>query len=556
MDRSASPSAQEERHSESSPLLAESGSNVTTTKRRSRLTSIVAPIVLVFLFALALVVGFILPHAAQSYVEETLQVDIRNIEVTAVHESGIDICAQGDIFLDASKSDRSNARRLTNVLLFLAGPISISDSSVVLSLEHKGSHKVATADVGDLTLRLANSQKSPFDLRSVVKVRNADVIGEFARLVAEDGVRVIPINAIVQAKITRGFSVRKTVSRRIDYELPGHSGGIPAYNITSLSARDSSTTGIYVEAAITVAYQSLLDAVIPSVVLEASIMGCNGDVIPLAVAENMPFHVSRDSASVSIVGSGHCREIPKPALRKCGDANSQSPLDVLMESYLAGNDTTVFVSGHSTEDRSWLQELLSHVHIPIQIAGNQNEQLARDIELSDVKMNLPSFFGGGGKPKISGKIRGIIDIPSDIKVDVQVDSVHVLADLLYKGKKFAYLESPGWAPASSRFPKQEELLVEVTLKDAPVTITNQDVFSSVVSQLLGGNVLVDVLGTGDVKVITSLGKLEAHKLPIEAKDIEIEGFGFLGNLQPKIKQLGVLQTTSDSMELVAEAHVQ
>lgn len=550
--------ADETIHDEQSPLLPalESPSDKRTRPRKGLILSLIALIVVLFFLFLAS--ALVLPKRAQSYVEETLQVEVASISVINISDKGATLQVSGDIFLNETGTEhRAFDRRLTHAILAILGPIETSESTAELALNAKDLTTIAIADLGALKISLAKEEKSRFNLSVAVNITDAKSIGRFAAEVLQGEVNTVPLLVTVNTILHRWISIRKSVAQRFKYTLFNTTGSLPEFNITTLAVQDSQDSGIVGQVALETEFRTLVNVQVPSVNVQVSIEGCKGELIPVATGKNLPFNLRNSNSKIAVNAVGECRELPAEAFEKCPDTSGQSPIDRITQRYLAGNTTTVFISGPTVlENQSWIQKLLTQVTVPIDLPGSGTDQLARDIELLDVKFNLPSFLGGGGKPKISGKVRGVIDVPTDINVDVKIDSVHVLADLLYKKRKFATIESPGWSPAVSKFRAEKELQVEVVLRDAPVTITNQDIFSSVVSELLGGNVLVDVLGTGDVKVTTALGNLEAHELPIEARDIEIGGFGFLGDLRPEIKELGVLRTDRKSMELVAVAEVE
>ena len=543
---------------EATPLLADTEPERPHKRRKSR-ASLIAIITLILLAGLALILGFIVPQATQSYVEDAIQVNVDAAKLLEIQEKGAIVQISARTHLNATKAQGSAIRRrIANTILKVAGQISLESSIVKVYLEDGKSHQIGVANLSSIPLRLGNGYMNSFDVNASLVMKNEAVLGDFAGKVLDGTVTSIPLRGVVSTKLVKLLSIKQTIEQTINYDIPkGHT--IPNFSLSNLQVKDMRGAGIAGSASLLVDMRLPIDATIPPMTFDLAIDGCNQEKIVLAQAANEIFTVSSTSPTIKLDGIAQCPYIPKLAMEKC-KASGQSPLDRVVQQYLTGNSTTVIVSGAARSfdgKLSWIQDLFQHINVPITIPGNKNDQLARDIELLDLKFNLPSIIGGGSsKPKISGRIRGTIDIPKEINVAVKVKSVHVLADLIYKGKKFAYIESPGWSPATSDFPKPGEMQVQVVLKDAPVTITNQDVFSTIISQLFGGNVLVDVAGDADIRVSTGLGELEAHKLPIEAKGIEIGGLGFIGNIKPKIKEIGVLSSTKDSLELVALADVE
>jgi len=146
--------------------------------------------------------------------------------------------------------------------------------------------------------------------------------------------------------------------------------------------------------------------------------------------------------------------------------------------------------------------------------------------LTDVHFGLPDPFAAPGSPdsdsQISATIRALINLPEEMNFPVNVDRVRAKADVFYLGKKLGRLDLHKWQPANSTRVSghgdvSPALLVESKVKDAPLVITNDDVFSAVVQKLLFGGkpVILTVEADVDVEMETALGVLTVRKIPAE-----------------------------------------
>ncbi|ORY83095.1 hypothetical protein BCR37DRAFT_392454 [Protomyces lactucae-debilis] len=545
------------------PLLPHSHQEAPAQTLRPRRLNKSATIAIILLIVAALIIailGFILPKMAQRYIEETLQVGVSDVKVLRVTDTGAEAQADLSLYLDASKSTAGGfERRLADKLVEMAGTIRLSDTVVQGFLVHEGEHRVLFATPDGFSMKLGGGTYTKTTIKSHFDLLHLESLSGLAEAILDHDVSQVSGRAHVTTTVHKVFAMRKSVDKKLSYKLPSSlDEGLPKYNISQLAVKDDEAKGLSGSALLKVFLQSPFDITVPSVSVDVLIDGCNNQKILLATGHNAPLDLDSHAKTIQLKALGSVGHLPKQATEPCPN-HQPSPLDRLMQLYLAGNDTRVYVRGSSPTqgDASWLQQVLSRITIPVDLPGSQSDQLARDIELADVKFNVGGFFRQE-KPKISGNVNAVIDVPAGIHVKVDVKGVKILADLIYKGKKFATFESPDWAPASSSFIKPTALKVQAQLRDAPVTITDNDVFTSVVSALIGGNALLDVSGVADVRVSTGLGNLEPHGLPLVAKDIEIGGLGggLPSDLESVIHSLGVVGTTPDSLDLAANVGIQ
>jgi hypothetical protein len=545
------------------PLLPqndEQALHIPIKKRRINKSAIIAILILIVAAGLISIVGFVLPKMAQRYVEETIQVDVSDVKVLRLTETGADAQADLTMSLEASRSTLGSfQRRIADKLVALAGTVRLRDIAVRGYLLHDGQHHVLDAKPEDFALKLGGDTPSRTIIKTHVRLLHTKPISDLASAILNKQIKKVSGRVHVSTTIHKLLTMRRSVKKTLHYTLPDAlDGDLPPFNISQLDVKDGKSKGLTGSALLKVLLQSPVDLDVPSISVDVLIDGCERDKILLATGHNAPLHLDTKAKSIQVRAMGKVEHLPKEAMVMCQETR-RSPLDRLMQQYLAGNETRVYVRGSAPMpgDSSWLQRIASRVMLPIDLPGSQTDQFARDIELADVKFNIGGFFRQE-KPKISGNIKATIDIPEGIDVKVDINSVKLLADLIFKGRKFATMASPDWSPASSTFVETTELHVQAQLRDVPVTITDNDVFSSVVSALLGGNVLMDVAGTVDVKVRTGLGELQPRGLPLVAKGIEIGGFagGLPSTLKAAVQNLGVVGTTPESLELAAQVSIQ
>jgi Protein of unknown function (DUF3712) len=112
---------------------------------------------------------------------------------------------------------------------------------------------------------------------------------------------------------------------------------------------------------------------------------------------------------------------------------------------------------------------------------------------------------------------------------VDVQRVRATSDVFYKKQKMGELNIREWQPARST-PLEGAggkplLLVESEIKDAPLTITDDDVFTDVLQALLfRRKVTLNVKAKVDVEIDTALGALTVQEIPAEGEVPVNSGF--------------------------------
>jgi hypothetical protein len=270
---------------------------------------------------------------------------------------------------------------------------------------------------------------------------------------------------------------------------------------------------------------------IPELAFEIMVPGCTetDPFIVVAEASTGQVHVE-PSSDVLMNVYGVIHELPDSLTRACPHSSS-SPLDILLRQYMNGEPATLFVRGNSHPDGDtpkWIADILASVTVPVPFPGRTLDGLIRDFSLTDVHFTLPDPFADptdpASNPRVSGNILVTAGLPSEMNFGIDVKSVRATADVTYKSKKMGELNLRKWQPANSTRVEGDEtegpsLQIESRIIEAPLNITDSDVFGDVVQALLFGTkpIQLGVQALVDVKVQTSLGELILKEVPAEGK---------------------------------------
>lgn len=313
---------------------------------------------------------------------------------------------------------------------------------------------------------------------------------------------------------------------------------VPEYNITRLNFHQTPIPGeekeaMAAEVSISAFNSYPVSLQIPALAFQILVPGCHqlDPYILVAAAVTSPVDV-RPHAEVVADVHGIIRELPESLTRACPDSTS-SPLDILLKEYLDGKKATIFVRGQEEQQPDsntpgWLSDLLSSVSVPVPFPARSFDNLIRNFSLTDVHFTLPDPGAEpddpDAVPKVSGTIHALAALPSEMSFDVNVTSVRATADVFYKRKKLGELDLEQWQPANSTRVEPTEdheagLMIQSHISDAPLNITDGDVFTDVIQTLLFGRkmVLLDIHAAVDVKVETVLGQVVLNGVPAQGK---------------------------------------
>ena len=270
---------------------------------------------------------------------------------------------------------------------------------------------------------------------------------------------------------------------------------------------------------------------VPPLAFDILVEGCFPDepYILLANATTAEIDVS-PKEDITVDVSGVVQQLPNTLIQVCPDS-SKSPMDGFLGNYMSGEETTVYVRGseHPPPDvPDWITELLKSVVVPIPISGHPFDNLIRDFSLANVHFGLPSPFADPNspeaQPRVSAIVKALVGLPEEMNFPIEVNRVRADADVFYKQKKLGELDLRKWQKANSTLVEAhgdmpEGLAIESVVKDAPLQITNDDVFLDLVQALLfgGKNLVLGVNANVSVETETALGTFVVRDVPAEGK---------------------------------------
>ena len=283
----------------------------------------------------------------------------------------------------------------------------------------------------------------------------------------------------------------------------------------------------------------------------------------------------KPKGAVNVNVSGVVRQLSSELTLACPGTHS-SPLDALVGSYIEGKDTTIYVRGSdapSADTPGWVADLLKSLTVPLPVPGHSFDNLIKNFSLTNVHFGFPSPFAEPdspeGMPKISANIKVLVGLPKEMNFPIDVDRVRADADIFYHGKKLGVLDLRQWQEANATKVEDKNdggapaLLVESVVDQAPLKVTDDDVFTEVIEALVfsENGAVLNVEASVDVNTVTALGEHVIRQIPAKGKVFikPVSGGGGGGNgmsrFNPKIGSLKILDTTESSILLQVKVNI-
>ena len=270
---------------------------------------------------------------------------------------------------------------------------------------------------------------------------------------------------------------------------------------------------------------------VPPLGFDILVPGCtpNAPFLLLANATTNVIEIKPDT-SVTVDVEGVIRQISETLTTECPDSQN-SPLDMILGNYMSGMQTTFFVRGAKSpigDTPTWITELINGVIVPVPFIGHSFDNLIQNFSMADVHFGMPNPLADpdspDAQPKISATIEVTANLPKEMNFPVDVSRVRARSDVFYMGGKLGVLDLHKWQHAeSTRVPAHggspPGIIVTSIVKNAPLKITNNEVFQELVQALLfgGKGMILDVKANVDVETLTALGQFVVRDIPAEGK---------------------------------------
>ncbi|KAI9731771.1 MAG: hypothetical protein M1834_004560 [Cirrosporium novae-zelandiae] len=571
------PNRSNDSNAETALRWVQGGGELSNPKKPRRWPSFVALTILCLVAIVIMCLGFAAPEVVQEYSKEAVVFEPTGLSIDSFTASGVKARVQGTFSFDASRVHKKPVRELGRAGTWIAREVESKESELEIYLPEYGNLVLGKATIPPIKVNVRNGHKNHLDFVAHLQPGDADSIRHIIHDWIHGRLAQLHIKGTAIVPLRSGATANKLAVTGKD--IPA----MPQYNITKVLFHEvglpNGPKGMAADVSVDISNHYPVKLFIPPLAFAILVPNCSPSepYLLLADATTDEIHVE-PKKDIGVEVGGFVRKLPDTLTTTCPNSNS-SPLDSLLANYIKGDDTTIYVRGSnkpSADTPDWIVDLMSSMTVPITMRGHTFEGLIKKFSLDNVHFSLPDPFAEPdtpeSNPRVSAIIKAVVGLPKEMNFAVNVTKVRADADVFYEGKKLGYLNLHKWQKANSTRidgPENQppELEVESQVKDAPLEITDQDVFTDVIQQILfkGRNVTLDIKAAVDVKTDTALGTFVVREIPAEGKVPvhPMTGGGKGGHkgsdlfkfLNPHVNSLEILETTRTSILLQAQLNL-
>jgi len=504
------------------------------TKRRW--PSLLALLILCILVVLIIVFAFLAPSTVEQYAQQAVVFDPTSLSIDSFTPTGVRARIEGNFMMDARRVQKKPVRDLGKFFTYIAREAESGESEVEVLLPEYGNVALGTARVPAIKVDLRNGHRTHVDFLSDLQPGDIDGI----RRIANDWIegRLGQLRALGRAQVPLKsgiFSLGKQTIRQemlfANKDIPA----IPSYEIRKINIRELELPrggkGMAADVSLRVQNDYPLDFTVPPLAFNILVDNClkSDPSIKLADAETHELHI-RPKEQVELNVTGVVHRLPNTLTQDC-PGSDKSPLDIILGKYIHGKENTIYVQGSSSPQLhtpQWVTDLMADITVPVGLPGRSFGHLIKEFSLNNTHFSLPDPFAEPGTPesdpRISATVRALVALPEDMNFNISVGRVRADADVFYKHKKLGKLDLRKWQKANSTRVEGSKkdgptLMVESRVEDAPLHITDEDVFTAVIQDLVFGKrgVIMDIKADVDVEITTALGGFAIRKIPAEGQ---------------------------------------
>lgn len=553
--------------SERSPLLPQRVSSTDSPppagfpERALRWPSTVALLILCGSIVALLSIVFFAPTAAEQYTQQATVLDISSLSIHSFTEKGLKVKARGTVNVDASRVKNAGVRLLGRIGARIVGKVYVQPFEMRARLPDYQNALLGIADMPAIIIDIRNGHSTVLDLVCKTEPGSLDAIRLLANDFVSGNLHRVKVLGEIDIRIKTGLITlgpQRIAQEFIFKDIPG----LPKYKIDHFNVEETHIDNKSVVVAnVTVVVQNPYPVGFeaPPLGFVAYLPGCEaGSLLQLAAARSSTISI-KPNRNINIDISATIQALSTNLTTICSDSQL-SPLDVFLGNYLHGGDSTVYVSGDGAnpfnKSPQWLVEFLHSVNLPVPLPGRNFDNVIRSFGLSHVNFKMP---GGSGDPddifpQLSATVEIMIALPEDMNMPINIVRLKATSKISYQGKEFGMLDVKDWIPArSKRILKENLLRVEGDLKDAPINITDYDVFQRVARKIFSGGgkgMVLGIDGNADADIVIGLGQFAIQKIPAHG-NITLDGLfpDFRSMPLPKVGDVVVESSTEQSINI-------
>ncbi|KAK6535125.1 hypothetical protein TWF694_001607 [Orbilia ellipsospora] len=521
---------------------------------------------LCLLVVLILFLGFLVPDAAQEYSKQAAVMKLHNISVDSFTSNGVRISVKSQVAIDATRVRSLWLRSLGILVGSIARKVMLYSSDVFLYLPEYPEGMLGTVTFPDLSVSLGNGEITDIDIICNVTPGNFHGVKPALMDYLNGRVRILKVQGESNISLRSGILPLGThrITQDVIFEnIPSiPTVELSRLNLAEIGPPEHKALGANVTVSVENKYP--VNISIPPLSFSVLLPSCDREFIEVAIARTSMMNIRPSNPIIADV-AGTIQSIPFALIEICPGTGT-SPLDDLLGQYVRGDSSTAYIRGLPVDHGNsglpaWVSDILSSVTIPVPFPGGHAfKDLLKSFSLADVKFVFPDPNAEPGTPEaspcFSATVKAIVSIPHEMNAPLDVSKVVANGDISYHSKKLGEFHFPHWALATTvQRNDSHELEINARVENVPLNITDPDVFSDMLQDIISGGgagVTLKAVGTADVKVgIASLGAFVVRGIPAQG-DVVINGGKYnLDKINPRPNEISIISSTSTSVKLGA-----
>ncbi|EGC42124.1 conserved hypothetical protein [Histoplasma capsulatum var. duboisii H88] len=550
----------------------ESSSVRSSTKQGKRWIarpSSVALLGLVLTIIAVLGLGFASPTIIKQYTESASVFKATDVSVNSFTPDGVQARVQGSFVLDASRVPTKFVRDLGRFGTWLAREIKSDQTEVQVYLPEYGNILLATATIPPLRVSIRDGYTNKIDFKT--DLRPGDMAG--VRAVANDWLQgrlgQLRVKAVATVRLSSGvlyLGSQTVVESFVFQDQARH--GFPKFNITKLDFHEVATPehqkAMEVDVSVLVINRYPVRLTMPPMGFKISLPNCspsdayilvaNATTDPVQIVPNKPVNIS---------AKGLIGQLSDALTTVCPGTNF-SPLDLIVENYISGQESKIYIGGGKSPSSnlpSWIEGFLRNVTVPVPFAGRALGHLVRNFSMTNVHFSLPDSLAKPNTPEaqpmVSALVKAVIGLPRGMNFSLDVSHVRSTAYIYYEGKELGFINIKKWQNSTATRiedgqPPSAALLLQFDVKKAPLQVTDESTFLSVVQALLLERkpVRLHVKAKVDAETDTAIGKFIIREIPASSNiTVKPPMSGGFSDFKATMETIEVVETTESSILL-------
>ncbi|KAJ5725748.1 uncharacterized protein N7483_007105 [Penicillium malachiteum] len=522
-------------------IVSEAGPSDDEPSKKSRIRwpTVISLVGLTTAILAILVFAFATPAVVKEYAQEAAVFQPTALSIDSTTPEGVRARIQGNFFMDSARVKSNSVRNYGRFMTWIAREIETGPSDVDVYLPEYGNVLIGNAALPNIKVNIRNGHQNEIDFLTDLTAGDVKGIhgiamdwieGRLARLRVK-GKATLHLKSGLIALGTQVLADTITFEEYIENDFPA----LPDINLVQLNVHDGDNGTMEVDASVNAMLHSPVALTVPALGFDILVPNClPGDPYILAAsAQTQEIQVAPNQVT-SVSVEGIVRRLPEELTTMCPGGDG-SPLDFLVSSYIKGLETTIYIRGADAPSLSgapeWMVDLLRSVKIPLPFTNKALDNLVKNFSMSDTRFSLPDPFAEPGTPEaqptVSALVKVLIAIPQEMNLRVDVPHVRALTNVYYSGQELGKLNLDKWQDANSTIVKDVDgasvLLVEFAIEEAPLEVTDSDILSQLVQDMLFGSkeIVLHVDANVDAKVATGLGRFAVRGIPADG-DVHVK----------------------------------